>query len=83
MDRFTKLLDAYGAADGAAARAAVEAALWAAYGVEASVLVLDMSGFSRLTMRHGICTISRSCAACSRSRSRSSCVMAATSARFW
>jgi len=36
------------------ARAAVEAELWAAFGVEGAVVVLDMAGFSLLTLRHGI-----------------------------
>jgi len=36
------------------ARAALDAQLWREYGAERAVLVLDMSGFSRLTTRYGI-----------------------------
>lgn len=54
MQRFNDLIDAYCLAESDAAREGAGAALWAAYGVEATVLVLDMSGFSRLTLRHGI-----------------------------
>src|SRR5690349_16341527 len=36
------------------ARAALDARLWREYGAERAVLVLDMSGFSRLTTRYGI-----------------------------
>lgn len=54
MQRFNDLIDAYCLADTDAAREGAGAALWSAYGVEATVLVLDMSGFSRLTLRHGI-----------------------------
>jgi len=54
MQRFNDLIDAYCLADTDAAREGAGSALWSAYGVEATVLVLDMSGFSRLTLRHGI-----------------------------
>ena len=33
---------------------AIEAAIWEALGAEKTVLVLDMSGFSRITQEHGI-----------------------------
>lgn len=46
------LLDQYGAEP--ERRADIEAEIWAKYGRELSVLVLDMSGFSLLTQRHGI-----------------------------
>ncbi len=54
MQRFDRLLDAYCAAETSDDRAEAEAALWTAFGIEASVLVADMSGFSRLPLRHGI-----------------------------
>jgi len=54
MQRFNDLIDAYCLADTDEAREGAGRALWAAYGTEATVLVLDMSGFSRLTLRHGI-----------------------------
>ena len=47
------LLDQYAICD-AAGRAAIEQEIWAKYGQELAVLVLDMSGFSLLTQRHGI-----------------------------
>lgn len=47
------LLDRYALAD-PAHRPAVEQEIWASYGRELTVLVLDMDGFSLLTQRHGI-----------------------------
>lgn len=47
------LLDRYAAAD-PEHRHAIEQEIWATYGRDFAVLVLDMSGFSLLTQRHGI-----------------------------
>lgn len=47
------LLDQYARAD-ATQRPAIENEIWSKYGQELAVLVLDMSGFSLLTQRHGI-----------------------------
>lgn len=47
------LLDRYAAAD-PTHRHAIEDEIWTTYGRELAVLVLDMSGFSLLTQRHGI-----------------------------
>ncbi len=47
------LLD-YSQADGPAKREEVEKKIWDQFGVERSVLVVDMSGFSALTRRHGL-----------------------------
>lgn len=46
-------LDQYAAAE-AHRRNEIEADIWRSYGRELAVLVLDMSGFSLLTQRHGI-----------------------------
>lgn len=51
---FEDLLIAYSRADDVAAKQAIEQRIWSAFGSEASVLVLDMSGFSLLSQRHGI-----------------------------
>lgn len=47
------LLD-YSRAEDAARRGLIEAEIWRQFGAERTVLVLDMSGFSLLTRRHGI-----------------------------
>lgn len=47
------LLDRYAAAD-PEQRHAIEQEIWGTYGRDLAVLVLDMSGFSLLTQRHGI-----------------------------
>ena len=54
MNELYALLDRYTAAGDAPAAAAVEAELWRRWGVDRAVLVLDMSGFSRLVRRWGI-----------------------------
>lgn len=54
MATFDELLLSYAYAGDETARQAIEAQLWATYGREEAVLVLDMSGFSLLTQRHGI-----------------------------
>jgi len=52
-DRLVKYLSLYRATASDDAPA-LEREVWDAYGVERAVLSLDMSGFSRLTERHGI-----------------------------
>jgi class 3 adenylate cyclase len=51
---FEDLLIAYSRADDGAARQGIEQQIWSSFGTEASVMVLDMSGFSLLSQRHGI-----------------------------
>jgi adenylate cyclase len=51
---FSDLLLRYSQEAEPARRAAIEARLWRDYGCERAVLVVDMSGFSELTHRHGI-----------------------------
>ena len=53
MDRLYELLDRLNAASPAEEKD-LEAEIWRAYGAEKAVLVLDMSGFSRVVRRHGI-----------------------------
>lgn len=52
--RFQDLLLRYSQETDAPARAALERTLWHEFGTERAVLVLDMSGFSALSSRHGI-----------------------------
>ncbi len=52
--RFEALLLEYAQADSADGRTTVEETLWKEFGHEKVVLVMDMSGFSLLTQRHGI-----------------------------
>lgn len=54
VEPFEELLRRFEDAEGEEARAAAEAELWTAYGVEGAVMVLDMAGFSLLTLRHGV-----------------------------
>jgi class 3 adenylate cyclase len=58
MDRFNELLGQYAQAQGQAKSKSelkkVEDALWAEYGVEQVVFVLDMAGFSLLVQKYGI-----------------------------
>lgn len=53
-ERFHDLLYRYSSQPDAAARGELEATLWTEFGQEKVVLVLDMSGFSRISQRHGI-----------------------------
>lgn len=53
-ERFHDLLYRYSSEPNAAARAALEATLWKEFGLEKVVLVLDMSGFSKISQRYGI-----------------------------
>ena len=52
--RFHELLQRYSSEPNPAARDGLEETIWQEFGVEKVVLVLDMSGFSRITQRHGI-----------------------------
>ena len=53
-DRFRDLLLAYSRAADLAAREDMDTRLWAEYGAEMAVFVLDMSGFSRLAHKYGV-----------------------------
>lgn len=53
-DQFSELLLRYSQQPDTSERAAIEARIWRDYGNERAVLVVDMSGFSELTSRHGI-----------------------------
>ena len=52
--KFQDLLLKYSQADTLRERKKIEKVLWAEYGQEQAVFVLDMSGFSLLTRKHGI-----------------------------
>jgi adenylate cyclase len=52
--RFHTMLQRYSLGADAAAREPLETALWKEYGTQRVVLAVDMSGFSRLTLKHGI-----------------------------
>ncbi len=54
MQAFDDLLFSYAQNEGEAGRKEIEERLWKTFGVEGAVFVLDMSGFSLLTRRHGI-----------------------------
>ncbi len=54
MRQFYDLMEAYARADTDASREAIQDQVWEAYGVEQTVHILDMSGFSRLTEKRGI-----------------------------
>ncbi len=54
MNEFYSLLDRYNTCQNPAEAAEIEAQLWARWGVQRTVLVQDMSGFSRLVRRWGI-----------------------------
>ena len=53
-DRFQDLLLRYSQEPDSARREVLEAGLWKEFGADRAVLVLDMSGFSELSIRHGI-----------------------------
>ena len=53
-ERFAELLLAFSGESDAVERRKIEAEIWKDYGLERAVLVVDMSGFSELTQRHGI-----------------------------
>jgi len=52
--RFQELLLMYAQADNKTLQQEIENTLWAEYGTTRAVLVMDMSGFSRLTQKYGI-----------------------------
>lgn len=52
--RFQELLLMYAQADTKAAQEEIEKTLWGEFGTQGAVLVMDMSGFSRLTQKYGI-----------------------------
>lgn len=52
--KFQELLLNFSQSEEIEARKKIEEALWADYGAEYAVFVLDMSGFSMLTRKHGI-----------------------------
>lgn len=52
--KFEDLLIAYSRQTAATAKRRIEDVIWKRYGSEQAVLVLDMSGFSLLSQRHGI-----------------------------
>lgn len=54
VKRFYDMLLQYSQAEEPARRRQIETTLWKRYGAEYAVFVLDMSGFSMLTRRHGI-----------------------------
>ena len=54
MSRFQDLLLGYAEAGNDAERQGIEKILWEQFGREEAVFVLDMSGFSKLTIRYGI-----------------------------
>jgi class 3 adenylate cyclase len=54
QQRFQSMLQRYALGADAPAREPLEAAIWKEYGARRVVLAVDMSGFSRLTQKHGI-----------------------------
>ena len=52
--KFQELLLNFSQTEGSDARHMIEEVLWSEYGAEYAVFVLDMSGFSMLTRKHGI-----------------------------
>lgn len=52
--KFQDLLLSFSQAEDLGVRQRIEAELWEEYGMERAVFVLDMSGFSLLTRKHGI-----------------------------
>lgn len=53
-ERFQELLLTYSQADDVRERSRIEEVLWREFGGEYAVFMLDMSGFSLLTRRHGV-----------------------------
>ena len=54
QQQFHSMLERYSLGSDPAARDPLEKAIWEAYGLRRVVLAVDMSGFSRLTQKHGI-----------------------------
>jgi len=53
-ERFQNLLLKYSQENHALARREIEAAVWKEFGAELTVMVLDMSGFTEMALRHGV-----------------------------
>jgi len=54
MSKFLDFMESYARADLDEDRKAIEAQVWEAYGLEGTICIHDMSGFSRLTEKLGI-----------------------------
>ena len=54
QQRFHSMLEQYSLGTDALARQPLEARLWKEYGLQRVVLAVDMSGFSRLSHKHGL-----------------------------
>lgn len=54
MSKFFDLMEAYARSDLDDERQVIEKEVWDTYGIECAVCIHDMSGFSRLTEKHGI-----------------------------
>lgn len=54
MSQFYNLLEAYARADSTQDRTGIEAEIWDRFGREQAIFVLDLSGFSLSTAKHGI-----------------------------
>jgi len=54
VQQFYDLMEAYARADTDEVRQQIQDQVWEEYGVEETVLIIDMSGFSRLTQKRGI-----------------------------
>ncbi|WP_048690651.1 adenylate/guanylate cyclase domain-containing protein [Catenovulum maritimum] len=54
MPNFTNFLSDYFAAENKTKQLAIEDQLWAEYGTQGAVMIMDMSGFSLVTQRYGI-----------------------------
>jgi class 3 adenylate cyclase len=62
--RFHDLLLDYSRLDDSEQQRSIEQTRWTEYGRRVAVSCLDMSGFSELAQRHGICTTCRWSGAC-------------------
>ncbi|NQV98656.1 MAG: adenylate/guanylate cyclase domain-containing protein [Rhodospirillales bacterium] len=54
MQQFYELMESYARADTDDARQQIQDQVWDQYGVEETIQIIDMSGFSRLTQKRGI-----------------------------
>ncbi len=54
MTEFYNFLEAYARADSTEDRVGLEAEIWDRFGLEQAIFVLDLSGFSRMAIQHGI-----------------------------
>ncbi len=53
-EHFYRMIDRFDAAPTRAGEKRIEKEIWAAYGRRCAVFVLDLSGFSRISRRHGV-----------------------------